>query len=595
MRRVVVVLALTVLVPATLVPIAWAQTAGHFALEDLHLISWEYLPHGHPSHVGAVSSAIVVAWHASHGYPRLLPDLSGDSRIDEDDTVLLAQQFAEVMAPDHRDGVHDPHVVDVLASYVEERYPDAFLMLIFDPSFPDEYHDNIGIPFDSWRYPGLEVLILEDPHHEAYTNLLQEERPGIVGFGFEPEENRYSVGRSFGFQEEPEGWPVDLANTDSGALGPDPVWETMLRWEGNRWWFISPEWVPFEIFIVLVPRDPDWEDPDAPGDDSGDDVIPPGGSWDDGLNSDPTDPRPPGGSSSSSGGDPTTPEPPPGSSTWSGGESSDLAISMFNSGLEPMDAANAAPGEQVRYYLQVWHTGPDIPRNTVAELTIPFGVQIDWIGGNPAEMAGWPGTHFVWSVPEGTLQPAVPADGMTPGVDVWLEEFQITVDENVCKSIEFTFEVSSTTPDPNLENNEGKLIESFGPCDGGSDSGGQPMPNGLPNLWVTNVTGCWDWSSDGREHVMATVSGIVHNGGQTSASGVRVRITAGGVSTTKYVGTISAGGQRSVSATIDAGAYDSVHWPVPTSIIADPSNVIQEGDESNNTANSSFPESNDCG
>ena len=94
---------------------------------------------------------------------------------------------------------------------------------------------------------------------------------------------------------------------------------------------------------------------------------------------------------------------------------------------------------------------------------------------------------------------------------------------------------------------------------------------------------------------MATVSGIVHNGGQASASGVRVRITAGGVSTTKYVGTVLAGGQRSVSATIDAGAYDSIHWPVPTSIIADPSNTIQEGDESNNTTNSSFPESNDCG
>jgi len=245
--------------------------------------------------------------------------------------------------------------------------------------------------------------------------------------------------------------------------------------------------------------------------------------------------------------------------------------------------------------LQVWHTGPDIPRNTVAELTVPFGVQIDWLGGNPAEMAGWPGRHFVWSIPDGSLQVANPALGMTPGVDVWLELLQITVAEGVCQTIELACETSSTTPDPNLQNNQGTLVEAFGPCGDGSDSGEQPAPSGLSNLWVTNMKGCWTWSGDGRERVIATVTGVVHNGGQADASGVQAQVVAGGVSTIVHVGTILAGGQETVSVTIDIGPYDGVSWPVPTSITADPSDSIREADESNNTTDSSFPESSDCG
>ena len=66
------------------------------------------------------------------------------------------------------------------------------------------------------------------------------------------------------------------------------------------------------------------------------------------------------------------------------------------------------------------------------------------------------------------------------------------------------------------------------------------------------------------------------------------------MSTSKYVGTIAAGSQKTVSATIDIGAYDSVSWVVPTSIKADPSNLVQEADESNNTTDSGFPESSEC-
>ena len=571
MKRPVVIFSLLALCLGTLGPGGWAWDDDYVALEELHLISWEYLPHGHPSHTGPVSAAVLMAWYAMDGYPRLLPELNDDGRVDEDDTVLLAQELAEAMAADDREGIYDPHVVDVLASYVEERYPNEFVLLVFDPSYPDEFRDRIGQPFAPWMHQGIEVVVLEEPTREIYVSLLEEGRPGIVGYGHEPDENRYSVSRSREAHERGGVWPVDLVNTDHSGLGPEAVWETGLRWDDGRWWFISPEWDPFEVFIVLIPRDPAQEHADGGTDAPG---TPPGGSSD--------------------GGSGTDQSPPPGSSSWGSDESSDLAISMRNAGLEPFDAAHAAPGEQVRYMLQVWHTGPDMPRNVVVELTIPFGVQVDWIGGNPAEVAGWPGRHFVWTLPEGSLQTANPAAGMTPGVDVWLEKLQITVDENVCTTLDFSFEVSSATPDPNLLNNWGALIESFGPCDSGSDSGGQPAPTGLPNLWVTNVTGCRDWSTDGGEHVIATVSGIVHNGGQASASNVRARITAGDVSKIVYVGTLGAGAQKAISAAMDIGAYDSVRWPVPMSITVDPIRQIEEADETNNTTDSSFPESNEC-
>ena len=589
MKRSVAIFSLIAFCLGILGHAGWAWDDDYVALEELHLISWEYLPHGHPSHTGPVSAAVLMAWYAMHGYARLLPDLSGDGRVDEDDTVLLAQELAEVMAAGDREGICDPLVVDVLASYVEERYPNEFVMLLFDPSFPDEVRSKTGHPFDPWMYPGIEVVVLEEPTHEIYVRLLEEGRPGIVGYGHEHGENRYSVSRSREVHEQGGAWPVDLVNTDHAGFGPEAVWETGLRWEDGRWWFVSPEWAPFEIFIVLIPQDPAQAHAD---DGTGVPGTPPGGSSDGGSGTDQT--PPPGSSTWGSGPGSSEPDPPPGSSSWGDDESSDLAISMHNTGLEPFDAAHAAPGEQVRYMLQVWHTGPDIPRSVVAELTIPFGVQVDWIGGNPAEMAGWPGRHFLWTLPEGSLQVANPAAGMTPGVDVWLEEFQITVDENICTTLDFSFEVSSATPDPNLLNNWGTLIESFGPCNGGSDPGGQPTPSGLPNLWATNVTGCWVWSADGQEHVVTTVTGIVHNGGQESASNVRARITAGGVSKTVYVGTLAAGAQKTISATVTIGAYDNVQWPVGTSITVDPSRQIEEADETNNTTDSSFPESNEC-
>jgi hypothetical protein len=94
--------------------------------------------------------------------------------------------------------------------------------------------------------------------------------------------------------------------------------------------------------------------------------------------------------------------------------------------------------------------------------------------------------------------------------------------------------------------------------------------------------------------VIARVSGVVHNGGQAAASNVKARLSARGQTKIVTVGTISAGGQKTVSATMDIGAYDAVSWPVPISVTADPTHSITEADETNNSTSSSFPQNSDC-
>ncbi|MBU0595128.1 hypothetical protein KJ567_00385, partial [Candidatus Bipolaricaulota bacterium] len=130
--------------------------------------------------------------------------------------------------------------------------------------------------------------------------------------------------------------------------------------------------------------------------------------------------------------------------------------------------------------------------------------------------------------------------------------------------------------------------------DGTTDDPTEPEPDpgtgALPNLWVTDVAGCWSWSTDGQEHVIARVSGTIHNGGQATASNVKARLGAGGQTQTVTVGTIPAGGQKTVSATMDIGAYDTVSWPVSINVTADHTHSITEADETNNSTNSSFPQ-----
>ncbi|MBU1048972.1 DUF11 domain-containing protein, partial [Candidatus Bipolaricaulota bacterium] len=251
-----------------------------FALEELHLIHWEDVADAHPSYTGPVSAAILMAWYAEHGYPNLLPDLNQDGRINEEDTLLLARDFAEEMSANLlHEQLADPFIVYPLARYVGERYPHEFRMFIYDESFPEEVERDLGQSFDPEEVGGIVLEVHEDPFYELYVRHLEARRPGIVGIGPDvPEWNHFAVSRSYIPQETPGDFPVDLVSTGYQLFADEPVWNTFMRLEPERWGILMPEWVPFEIFIVLIPADeadgapanPQDEPGGEPGGDPGD-------------------------------------------------------------------------------------------------------------------------------------------------------------------------------------------------------------------------------------------------------------------------------------------------------------------------------------
>ncbi len=280
-----------------------AVASEPFALEQLHLIHWEDVVDGHPSYTGPVSAAVLMAWYAEHGYPELLPDFNHDGRIDEQDSLVLARDFAEEMGGNLlHNQLADPFIVYPLARYIGERYPNEFRMLIYDASFPEEVERDLGQPFVPTEVPGIVLEVLEDPFYELYVHYLDEYRPGIVGIGHDiPEWNDFAVSRSYIPDQHPDGWPVDLVSTGYAQYVSEPIWETLMHLDPERWGFLMPEWIPFEIFIVLIPaREADGapsDVPDQPGDpgfpgDDPDEPFNPGG--DPRLPSFPFDPDGPG-------------------------------------------------------------------------------------------------------------------------------------------------------------------------------------------------------------------------------------------------------------------------------------------------------------
>jgi len=288
MRRCIALISIVCLLSIVIAGVAQEP----FALEELHLVRWEQVPEGKPSHTGPVSAAVLMAWYAEHGYPALLPDLNGDGRIDEEDTILLSRDFGEEMqAVLIDDRLADPFIVYPLARYVAERYPDEFRMLVYDESFPEEVARDLGQSFNPDEVPGIVIEVHDDPFYELYVEHLEAWRPGIVGIGFDiPEWNDFTVSRSYIPGEEPEGWPVDLVGSGE-QFTPEPVWETFLRLDPEQWGFLTPEWVPFEILIILLPIDEFYSgDPGQPGDGPGDDPGDgPGGDPGDDPGGDPGD------------------------------------------------------------------------------------------------------------------------------------------------------------------------------------------------------------------------------------------------------------------------------------------------------------------
>lgn len=197
-----------------------------------------------------------MAWLARHGYPGLLPDLDGDGKIDEADTLLLAARFAVEMAVGPDRPALDPRLVDTLARYVSDLYRGEFALKVWDDTFEAEHQTVFGKPFSAGDYPLITIAVHPNAGHPDYTGELRSGEGVIVGLGRERETNAFFVGRSFRVEEAAEGWPVDFVDTSDDPFQAGFQGQVLATWmrEGPTHTLVRyGGWVPLEFMLSLSP------------------------------------------------------------------------------------------------------------------------------------------------------------------------------------------------------------------------------------------------------------------------------------------------------------------------------------------------------
>lgn len=228
-----------------------------FELADLELVSHEALPEATIAHRGPACAAIVMAWLAQHGYPALLPDLNEDGVVDEEDTLLLAARFAREMGVTPDRAALDPRLMDAVARYVSDLYPQEFVLKLWDDTFAAEYETVFHRPFSPSAYPLITIEERPNASHADYRGELLAGEGVLVGLGKEQEANTFFVGRSFAMEEDRDGWPIDVVDTsdDPTVAGIQAqVFPTHMVTGPERWWLVRyAGWMPLEFMLSLSP------------------------------------------------------------------------------------------------------------------------------------------------------------------------------------------------------------------------------------------------------------------------------------------------------------------------------------------------------
>jgi len=263
-RLITLVIALGIIV-AMIGPIASGQPEGvpGYVVTDLQLISQESKPYWSAAWTGPIEAATILAWLHGYGYPRFLTDLNGDGVIDELDTIELADILGKgPMKTETPLGTNDVRLVIALAHYVAERYPDQFVLKIYDAGFPAEFNASPFGPFAPDAIDGIVLEAREDPSIASYEYELESAEGVIVGL--EEEEgsnNTYLAGRSFLYDETPDGYtPIDLAWSEEDRWEPGyqgQVLETVAMMnEDGMYVDYRGAWTPVEFMLALSPINP---------------------------------------------------------------------------------------------------------------------------------------------------------------------------------------------------------------------------------------------------------------------------------------------------------------------------------------------------
>ena len=247
--------------------------AGHgvrYAVEDLQLISWQSMSTWSPMWSAPIEGATICAWFAERGYPQLVPDLTGDGRVDEADTIEVADILGRVfMLTAENDGTTDSALVWGLSGYLAELAFDEFQIRVYDAGFSDEWATESPGWYPIDRMPGVEIVLLDDPTIDDYTRELLSGAGVIVGIeGYDPEPlfNHYLAGRSIADADD------DIILTDfawseedeatTGTQGS--ILDTRSVMEGGWWLMVDEVWRPVEFMAAISPMEEDTATPFTP-------------------------------------------------------------------------------------------------------------------------------------------------------------------------------------------------------------------------------------------------------------------------------------------------------------------------------------------
>ena len=241
---------------------AQPEILGYVA-SDLQLISQESKADWSEEWTGPIQAATILAWFAENGYPAFIHDFNNDGVIDELDTIELADILGKIrMGTETARGTTDVRLVLGLARYVAERYPNQFVLKIYDIGFPGEFAAEEGAQFDSTIVPGIELMLEDDPSIASYEIELGSGEGVIVGLEEGDDGNTYLSGRSFLYETTADGYtPIGLACAEEDhwlAGHQGKVLETVGKMDGFFYLNFHSGWTQVECMLALSPAiDPD--------------------------------------------------------------------------------------------------------------------------------------------------------------------------------------------------------------------------------------------------------------------------------------------------------------------------------------------------
>ena len=238
-----------------------------YVRSDMHLISQESKPMWNPRWTGPIQAATILAWFHDHGYPDFLHDFNGDGVVDELDTIELADILGRnLMRSDAMPGTTDAHLVYGLAQYVADQYPGQFILKIYDTSFPSEFMAQGYGTFAPDAIPGIVMTLEGEPTVEAYEYEMETAEGVIVGLEENELLNTYFGGRSFLYEQTPEGYTaIDMTWAEEDRWEPGQqgkVLETDARNAPTLEVLFRGRFTPAEFMLALSPL----EEPEVGGD-----------------------------------------------------------------------------------------------------------------------------------------------------------------------------------------------------------------------------------------------------------------------------------------------------------------------------------------